>query len=102
MHKFDARSLFLFASLTLGSSAAVLAQTPSQAVIGPATATPQKSQASPSARAAFERADLNKDGQLSPAEAQNLPSVAEQFKQVDTDNNGQLSLQEFVQAVESK
>lgn len=101
MHKFDARSLFLFASLTLGSSAAVLAQTPSQAVIGP-TAAPQKSQASSSARAAFDRADLNKDGQLSPAEAQNLPSVAEQFKQVDTDNNGQLSLQEFVHAVESK
>lgn len=102
MHKFDARSLVLFASLTLGSSAAVMAQTASQAVIGPSAAAPANAQATPTARAAFERADLNKDGQLSPAEAQNLPSVAEQFKQVDTDNNGQLSLQEFMHAVESK
>ncbi|MGE8376276.1 MAG: EF-hand domain-containing protein, partial [Diaphorobacter nitroreducens] len=79
---FDARSVMLFAALTVGGAAAQ-AQTPSapsaqpqyQTGPGPATTQPKatfggSSTATPSvsSASAFERADANRDGQLSSAE----------------------------------
>lgn len=44
---------------------------------------------------AFDRADTNSDGALSPAEAQRFPAISERFEQLDTDHDGRLSRQEF-------
>ena len=98
LHPFDLRSLVLFASLTLGCSAALFAQTDSPSP-PPAAAQPSAPTTNASALApeeVFKRADINRDQQLSRDEAQNLPSVAEQFDEWDRDGNGSLSLQEFL------
>jgi EF hand len=44
---------------------------------------------------AFQRADGNGDGQLSPDEASRLPAIAEKFNALDKDRDGYLSLEEF-------
>ena len=46
-------------------------------------------------RAAFERADANRDGQLSAQEARQLPAISQRFEEIDSDRNGQLSRAEF-------
>ncbi|AVO41069.1 EF-hand domain-containing protein [Simplicispira suum] len=48
-----------------------------------------------SARTAFDRADTNKDGQLSAKEAQKLPAMSARFQQLDTNHDGMLSRDEF-------
>lgn len=48
-----------------------------------------------SARTAFDRADTNKDGQLSAKEAQKLPAMSARFQQLDTNHDGMLSREEF-------
>ena len=92
LHPFDLRSLVLFASLTIGGSSALLAQTARPAQ--DSAAQPSTTALTP--EAVFQRADINRDQQLSHDEAQNLPSVAEQFDEWDRDGNGSLSLQEFL------
>ena len=47
------------------------------------------------ARSAFDRADINRDGQLSAKEAQMLPAISERFQQIDTNHDGMLSRGEF-------
>lgn len=44
---------------------------------------------------AFERADRNRDGQLTAQEAGTLPAIAQRFQELDADRNGALSRAEF-------
>lgn len=56
---------------------------------------------STAAAAAFDKADSNKDGQLSAQEAATLPAISQRFKELDTDKNGSLSRAEFDKGVQS-
>lgn len=107
---FDTRSVMLFAAISLGGAGALQAQgqtKPSSPQFGPTeTSKPQSGAAtSPapasttpsvaSSSAAFDRADANKDGQLSSKEAAKLPAIGQRFKELDADQNGALSRDEF-------
>lgn len=98
---FDARSVMLFAALTAGSAAALQAQTtlpePSTAVAGNegAGSANAHAAASHSLHRAFQRADTDQDGRLSPTEAARLPAIANRFSQLDRDGDGYLSRAEF-------
>lgn len=154
-HYFDARSVLLFAALSLGGGAAIHAHAadgqpgaslpgPSQrippapvqltppAATNPANSPPASAQPntppslpmSPAfgpnraaagtgdathpdkrpeitatmptgVRTAFDRADANKDDQLSAKEVQKLPAMSARFHQLDTNHDGMLSRQEF-------
>lgn len=115
IYSFDTRSVMLFAALSLGGAGVMHAQaqaphssptfgpaskaaapTSSPYSIGPAAANP-----SVAAAAAFDRADANKDGQLSAKEAKQLPAISQRFKELDTDNNGSLSRTEFEKGANS-
>lgn len=113
LHGFDARSLVLFASLTMGGTQAVLAQglslpaavqhhatTPhlqlAQAGGAPTTST------EPTAEQAFDRADANGDGKLTLREAERYPAVSKRFSQFDQDKNGSLSRTEFAQGLKQR
>ena len=113
IYSFDTRSVMLFAALSLGGAGVMHAQAqashPSPS-FGPAAKTaPQASsqftigpaQSSAAAAAAFDRADANKDGQLSAKEAKQLPAISQRFKELDTDNNGSLSRTEFEKGANS-
>lgn len=101
---FDARSVLLFAALALGGAVGTQAQQKAP-TFGPAPSIPPATPVTPAptapapsaaaAAAAFERADGNHDGHLSPPEAAALPAVAERFEQWDTDRDGRLSRAEF-------
>ena len=111
---FDSRSVMLFAALTLGGTAAVHAQTAgkaqphpfgslmpaetsgsSRSTTGSAPSAGTGTTATTSAVDVFERADTNRDGQLSPQEATHVPAIAQRFKELDKDGNGLLSRSEF-------
>ena len=115
---FDARSVMLFAALSLGGIGALQAQTSSSSTpprFGPAAQSTPQSMSSPAAAApaaapvtastaasaAFDRADTNKDGQLSPQEAAQLPAIGQRFKELDTDQSGSLSRAEFEKGAQS-
>lgn len=111
LSSFDARSVMLFAALSVGGALAHAQQpapTPapsSKFQIGPSTRPAQPSigpgaaaaeaPASSAAATAFERADTDRDGQLSAAEAAQLPAIGNRFAQLDKDRNGSLSRAEF-------
>ena len=114
-YSFDTRSVMLFAALSLGGAGAMHAQaqtSSSSPQFGPANKT--TSQAAPSystgpgsstpaaaASSAFDRADTNKDGQLSAKEAAKLPAISQRFNELDTDKSGTLSRAEFDKGVHS-
>ena len=112
-YSFDTRSVMLFAALSLGGAGALQAQTPSTLSppqFGPASkGTAQSgsgfsvgpSSGGVSTAAAFDKADSNKDGQLSAQETATLPAVSQRFKELDTDKNGSLSRAEFDKGVQS-
>lgn len=113
-YSFDTRSVMLFAALSLGGLGALHAQTAAPSappqVGSQGKSAPQAgsgftvgpgSNASTTAAAAFDRADTNKDGQLSAQEAATLPAVGQRFKELDTDQNGALSRAEFNKGVQS-
>ena len=107
LHAFDARSVLLLAALTLGGAPALQAQTApatrpaapqsQSAVTAPKPVLGAGPEAPPStaANAAFDRADANADGKLSPQEAQQLPAIGDRFEQLDTNRDGFLSRPEF-------
>lgn len=49
--------------------------------------------------AAFDRADTDGDGHLSPQEAERLPAVSQRFATLDEDGDGRISRQEFYKAL---
>lgn len=104
---FEVLSVVLFSALTFGSTGAVLAQNAAhqsheraQLVASGAATGVQHAPAGNSALTAFQRADANRDGQLSAEEARQLPAVSQRFEEMDADGNGQLSLAEFNKGVQ--
>ncbi|CAN7437343.1 calcium-binding protein [Acidovorax sp. Leaf76] len=113
-YSFDTRSVMLFAALSLGGVGALQAQTTSSPQFGPSDKTAphagSKNSTGPAviaapqataASAAFDRADANKDGQLSAQEAAKLPAIGQRFKELDADKNGTLSRSEFEKGASS-
>ncbi|MGE3348709.1 MAG: hypothetical protein AB7I35_14885 [Ramlibacter sp.] len=108
---FEARSLALFATLSLGTVMALHAQTPAPSVPGTTSSTATVSGGtSPSNSAkggwpaaqiteAFKQLDANHDNTISRAEAQKAPGVARHFDQADTNKDGNLSASEFESAM---
>jgi len=117
IYSFDTRSVMLFAALSLGGVSALQAQTqtPTPPQFGPSEKSAPQAGSKPStgpalvaapaqstpASAAFDRADTNKDGQLSAQEAAKLPAIVQRFKELDADHNGTLSRAEFEKGANS-
>ncbi|MDQ7746165.1 EF-hand domain-containing protein [Hydrogenophaga pseudoflava] len=87
---FEARSVLLIASVTLGVAGSAYAQS---------TAAPASVAADAEVAAAFTKADKNSDGKLSKEEAATLPAVAAGFERADTNKDGTLSAAEFSKAM---
>mgnify|MGYP003531134222 FL=1 len=95
-HHFEASSVLLFAALTFGTAGAVQAQSGStsnpaapQATFGGGKTTTS------SAAAAFDRADTDRNGMLSPQEASTFPAIGERFQALDKNQDKMLSREEF-------
>ncbi len=116
-HHFEASSVLLFAALTFGAAGAVQAQSgstgsppqASKSVIGTASSNPAAPQATfgggktttSSAAAAFDRADADRNGMLSPQEASIFPAIGERFQALDKNQDKMLSREEFEAALKS-
>lgn len=95
---FEVRSMVLFASLVFGGAAGAQTtpQPAARSVAAPAApAAPGRT----AEQEAFERADRNRDGQLTQEEAQALPAIADRLRALDTDGDGRLSFEEFQKGV---
>jgi hypothetical protein len=107
---FELRSVLLVAALAAGAAGAVRAQTtpaspnspPSKVAPAPtqggAGAVPQNRATAQDVEAAFNRADVNKDGKLDRQEAEHFPAVAQRFEQIDTNRDTFISLAELAKA----
>ena len=83
----EARSVMLFAAMSLGASAAALAQ----------STVPATNQ---DPAAVFAKTDKNGDKKLSAEEAKSLPAISEQFSKIDADGDGSISEAEFMKAMQ--
>lgn len=117
---FEASSVLLFAALTFGTGA-VNAQTgttagsaggagasSSRSATGGSSASPQATfgggattQASSASDAAFQRADKDHDGMLSPQEAAQLPAISNRFQALDKNKDQMLSRDEYEAGLKS-
>jgi EF hand len=109
---FDWRHAALLAALAIGAAGAGHAQSVAESVPSASphvaqvarTAAPvnQLTQVTQVTRmdldAAFARADLNRDGQLSRAEAEHFPAMAQRFEQIDSNHDSFISRDEFNRA----
>ena len=97
---FEARSVLLVATLTFagiaGSQGQTVSPAPTREVPAAAGSVPANKATSNDVNAAFDRADVDKDGKLSRTEAENLPAVAQRFEQIDTDRDTFVSRAEFM------
>ncbi|MDG5974165.1 signal transduction protein [Hydrogenophaga taeniospiralis CCUG 15921] len=87
---FEARSVMLFATLTLGTAGATFAQD---------STLPDAPANNSEISAAFATADKDASGSLSREEAKSLPAVAESFAQIDVNKDGAISMAEFMRAM---
>lgn len=105
---FDTRSVMLIAAMAVGGATSLHAQTApstpkpqtSTFSTGPGSTSPS-TPAPSSTTAAFDRADANRDGQLSAQEAQSFPAIGNRFQQFDKNRDGQLSREEFTEGSKS-
>jgi hypothetical protein len=107
MAHFELCSVILLAASAMGAASASHAQstagstTSAPAQIAPmaaADAIPANKVTRMDLDAAFNRADVNRDGKLSRAEAEHFPAVAQRFEQIDSNHDGFISRDEFNQA----
>lgn len=113
MPNFEISSVLLLAALVLGAAHSAQAQTspaaaapgyspPSQMAMSvTAVAIPANQAISKGVEAAFQRADTNRDGQLSREETERFPALMQRFDQVDSNGDHFLSPDEFQQAAGS-
>ena len=108
---FEICSVLLLAALVLGAAHTAQAQTPAaapaysppsqRAMSVTAVAIPATQATSQDVQAAFQRADSNRDGQLSRQETERFPALVQRFEQVDSNGDHFLSADEFKQAAGS-
>ncbi|MHB1198528.1 MAG: EF-hand domain-containing protein [Polaromonas sp.] len=108
---FEARSVLLFAVLTMGAVAVTQAQNspaslttshssaPAQVALSETVGVlPVEKIVGRGAEAAFMRADSDGDGKLSRQEIEHFPALAQRFEQIDTNHDNFISPGEFNQA----
>lgn len=93
---FEVRSVLLLAALTVGTALVTQAQT-AGTDNPPVRAIPVAQEV----EAAFQRADVNKDGRLSRQEAARFPVIEQNFDQIDTDRDQTISPAEFQAALKT-
>lgn len=87
---FEARSVLLIASWTLGAASAAMAQNMPARPAAPSDAA---------ISAAFTQADKNADSKLSREEAAAVPNLVANYDQVDANADGSISADEFSKAM---
>ena len=96
---FEARSLMLIASVTLGVAGGAYAQSTAAPAAPATSAAPATPAIDAEITAAFTKADKNRDGKLSREEAASLPAVAVSFDRIDSDKDGTVNKAEFAKAM---
>lgn len=100
--RFELCSVIVLATFAMGTASATRAQgaVPSTggALMAAAGAVPAGKVTSMELDAAFNRADVNRDGKLSRAETEHFPMVAQRFEQTDSNHDSFISREEFNKA----
>ena len=100
--RFELCSVIVLATFAMGAASATHAQgaVPSTggALMAAAGAVPAGKVTSMDLDAAFNRADVNRDGKLNRAESEHFPMVAQRFEQIDSNHDSFISREEFNKA----